>query len=58
MLTRDDHGVRVIMTRYVTGSSLTDVKETADHACRKVNAPAYRLSDLHTERVEEHWDDV
>lgn len=58
ILTRDVHGVRVIATRYVTGAGLADVKETADSFCRKLNAPGYRISDLHTERVEEDWDDV
>lgn len=50
--------VRVIATRYLTGVSLAEIKETADRVCQKVNAPGYRITDLHTERVEEDWQDV
>ncbi len=58
ILTRDDRGVQVIAIRYVTRASFVDVGETANRACQKLNASGYRISDLHTERVEEDWDDI
>jgi hypothetical protein len=57
ILAREEKSVRVIATRYAIGHHLGEVRQAAIRERERLNAPGYRVHDVHTAKeIEEVWE--